>query len=77
MPGGRAAFHVRTADGPFRALAPNMPDVEFITYRDDLTGTVKCGALQPGMGVYLTWRGSDDTKEPRVAVAVEFLPKTP
>jgi hypothetical protein len=49
--------------------------VEFITYRDDLTGGVKCGAMPPLMRVYITWRAGGQPAGDRKVVAVEFLPK--
>ena len=69
-----AVFHVQTADGPAQARTAKMEHVEFITYRDDVSSTIKCGALKEPMPVYLTWRPSTDGKG-RIAVAVEFRPK--
>ena len=72
---GSAVFHVQTADGPAQAAAPRMADVDFITYRDDLTGKIGCGPMKPPVSVYLTWRGDSAKPAIKVAVAVEFLPK--
>jgi hypothetical protein len=73
---GRAVvFHVTTSDGPMVARAPTMAQVEFITYREDLSGKIGCGTLKQPIQVYLTWRPSPDGKTERLAVAVEFLPK--
>jgi hypothetical protein len=72
---GSAVFHVRASDGPARAVAPRMADVEFLTYRDDLTGNIGCGPLKTPMSVYLTWRADSAKPAVKVAVAVEFLPK--
>ena len=66
-------FHLRTGTGPARAAAPKMTAVEFITYREDLTGSVACGPLKSPAPVYLTWRAGTNAEE-KVAVAVEFLP---
>jgi hypothetical protein len=48
-----------------------MGDVEFLSYRDDLTGGVSCGPREP-LPVYVTVR--EATPKP-VVVAVEFLRK--
>ncbi len=73
---GRAVvFHVTTRDGPMAARAPTMAQVEFITYRDDVSGNISCGTLKEPMPVYVTWRPGTDGKTQRVAIAVEFLPK--
>ena len=72
--GQSVVFHMMAADGPQRFSAPSARAVEFITYRDDLTGTVGCGALKEPMRVYLTWKTGSGEGE-RLAVAVEFLPK--
>jgi tetratricopeptide (TPR) repeat protein len=70
---GSVVFQVRTAEGAVRLTAARFGDVEFITYRDDVTGTIKCGPLGTAVPVYASWRiGASDTK---VAVAIEFLPK--
>jgi len=73
---GRAVvFHVTTRDGPMVARAPAMAQVEFITYRDDVSGNISCGTLKQPMPVYVTWRPGTDGKTERLAIAVEFLPK--
>ena len=47
---GRAVvFHVTTSDGPMVARAPTMAQVEFITYREDLSGKIGCGTLKQPM----------------------------
>ena len=68
-------FTVATADGPALARAASMERVEFISYRDDLPGSVSCGAQKDPLPVYLTWRPAPDGKGDRIAVAIEFLPK--
>ena len=71
---GTATFGLREvgSPGPLRA---RLSDVEFITYRDDLTGGVKCGSMPPQMRVYITWRAGGQPAGDRKVVAVEFLPK--
>jgi hypothetical protein len=74
-PGGSAVFHLRTAGGPISAAAARMAEVEFITYRDDLSGSVRCGALDAALPVYLTWRPGSGAADGKMAIAIEFLPK--
>jgi hypothetical protein len=73
--GGSAVFHVRTADGSVRLTAPRMSDVDFITYRDDVTGAIACGPLGTPLRVYVSWRLAGGTSDARIAVAIEFPPK--
>lgn len=68
------AFHLQTPQGQARLTATALDQVEFITYRSDLTGSVVCGALKQALPVYVTYAISGDRKTSRV-VAVEFLPK--
>lgn len=68
-----ALLHVLSADGPVQVQA-QMEKVDFITYRDDLTGSVTCGPLKEPMRVFVAWRAGDGAGE-RIAVAVEFLPR--
>ena len=72
---GSAVFHVRTPDGLVRASASRMAEVDFISYRDDLSGTIGCGPVKEPMRVYLTWRTETAKPEVKLAVALEFLPK--
>lgn len=72
---GAATLHVRTAEGAAQATAPRMDKVDFITYRDDLTGSVQCGPITPAPRVYLTWQRAVENGPGKVVVAVEFLPK--
>ena len=70
---GAPVFHVRSADGQIRASAARLEAVDFVSYRDDIAGSVGCGPLKPPLSVYLTWRaGKADEK---IAVAIEVLPK--
>jgi hypothetical protein len=73
--GGTAVFFLRTADGPARAAAESMAAVDFISYRDDLSGSISCGPMKSPLSVYLTWRAGTGKPDPKVAVAIEFLPK--
>jgi tetratricopeptide (TPR) repeat protein len=74
-PQGAATFNVRAPGGMVLLRAPRMNDVEFITYRDDLSGRFGCGALKTPLPVYVTWRPDAKTPAVRIAIAVEFLPK--
>jgi hypothetical protein len=67
-----ATFYVRGEAGVQTLTAPKMSDVEFITYRDDLTGNVACGPIKPPLLVIVTWRTDPAGKK---VVAIEFLPK--
>ena len=68
------AFYVKTLQGEARLTATALDKVDFITYRDDLTGAVGCGALKQALPVYVTRAFSADRKSSWV-VAVEFHPK--
>jgi tetratricopeptide (TPR) repeat protein len=72
--GGNAVFVIWTPQGEARLNSGLLDRVEFITYRDDLTGPVTCGPLKEPMPVIVTQSVGPDGKTPRV-VAVEFLPK--
>jgi hypothetical protein len=69
--GGQATFHLQDADAP-GPLVGRLGDIDFIAYRDDLDGGVKCGVLPRPMRVFVTWRAQPDS--PKIVVAVEFLP---
>jgi hypothetical protein len=71
---GKATFGLREP-GSRSPLTGQLNEVEFITYRDDLTGGVKCGALPQPMRVYVTWRAGEQPAADRTVVAVEFLPE--
>ena len=69
------ALVLKVPEGTARFGAPALDQIEFITYRDDLTGSIGCGPLLGGpMKVYVTHATDADRKTSRV-VAVEFLPK--
>lgn len=73
-------LHVRSGDRTLRFHARALDAIQFLTYRDDLKGSVACGPRTPPDRVYVTSlaaaatalaaRGPDGQ-----AVAVEFLPK--
>ena len=69
-----AAFHVQNETGTQRFTSSDLSSVEFITYRDDLSGSVGCGNLKEPMRVYVTWRPGAAPGD-RLVVALEFLPK--
>jgi tetratricopeptide (TPR) repeat protein len=69
------AFVLKVPEGTARFDAAALDQIEFITYRDDLRGSIGCGPLLGGRKkVYLTRAIGADRKTSRV-VAVEFLPK--
>lgn len=67
-------FHFKAGDEAVTATASKFDDVEFITYRDDLSGSISCGPWKEPMRVYLTWRPGP-AEGSRLAIAIEFLPK--
>ena len=68
-------FHLKAGGVAVTVTSPKMDDVDHITYRGDLSGTVECGALKQPMAVYLTWRPATDKPSAKIAVAIEYLPK--
>ncbi|HYN07801.1 MAG TPA: hypothetical protein VES67_10455 [Vicinamibacterales bacterium] len=70
-----AVFHLKTAAGTTTVTAPKLDDVDFITYRSDVTGQIECGPSKQPMPVYVTWRPATDGSGARIVVAVEFLPR--
>lgn len=74
-PGGSLLFHVAGSDGEVPLAAATFAGVAFISYRDDLTGSVSCGPFKEPMHVFVTWRDGDSGRPERIVVAVEFLPK--
>jgi len=68
------AFHLQTPQGQVGLSVTALDQVDFITYRDDLTGAIGCGELKQPLPVYVTRAVSADRKSSKV-VAVEFLPK--
>jgi hypothetical protein len=76
-PAGRPVFHLKTPAGAMTFTATQLPAVDLISYRADVTGTVSCGPFKEPLAVYLTWRPASDGSGARVAVAIEILPKDP
>jgi hypothetical protein len=75
-PGGAPVrFIVREASGLTPIEVARMADVDFISYRDDLTGGVSCGPFKEPMRVYVTVREQPPPGSQKTLVAVEFLPK--
>jgi Flp pilus assembly protein TadD len=72
---------LRDASGSRRFAASAFDKIQFITYRDDVKGSIACGPQAPGLQVYLTFRqpaAGEAQLTPGlegVVVAVEFLPK--
>jgi hypothetical protein len=71
---GAIVFHMDGESPASRLSAPSFADVDFITYRSDLTGSVSCGPMKEPMRVYVTMRPAAAGGE-RVVVAVEVLPQ--
>ena len=67
-------FHVRAGSSATALKAVAFDAVDFITYRDDLSGNIGCGALKTPMWVYVTL-GPGGEPGGKVVVAIEFLPK--
>ncbi len=67
--------------GTHRFAVPSFDKVQFITYRDDLKGSISCGPQAAGLQIYLTHRLPAAGEAPLaaglegIAVAVEMLPK--
>jgi tetratricopeptide (TPR) repeat protein len=60
-----------------RVVAPAFDHIEFVTYRDDLEGEVRCAPRTAPEPVYVTWPGpppgADSISVPKVTV--EFTPR--
>lgn len=72
---GAIVVHVRTAERVARFHASKLEEIEFITYRTDLTGAVSCGKRPSPERVIVTWRAAQDTRAKSSdgqVVAVEF-----
>jgi hypothetical protein len=70
-----ARFMVRDASGLTALAVARVADVDFISYRGDLTGGVSCGPFKEPIRVYVTWREGAPPGRQKTVVAVEFLPK--
>jgi tetratricopeptide (TPR) repeat protein len=72
-------FHIRVDSRTEEYRAARFQDVEFVSYRDDLLGEMKCGAREPEDLVYVTWKdgapAAAGAPASKTIVAVEFLPK--
>jgi uncharacterized protein DUF1570 len=73
--GAPARFMVREASGLTPLEVARMADVDFVSYRADLTGGVQCGPFKEPMRVYVTVREGPAPGRRKTVVAVEFLPK--
>jgi len=74
-PDAPARFMVRNGSGLTALPVARMADVDFISYRGDLTGGVSCGPSREPMRVYVTVREGPAPARQKTVVAVEFLPK--
>ncbi|MGE5834497.1 MAG: hypothetical protein ACM4AI_08480, partial [Acidobacteriota bacterium] len=74
---GRPVFNLKTATGVVTFVASELAAVDLIAYRDDLKGSVGCGPFKQAMPVYVTWRPAGGGSSARIAIAIEFLPKSP
>jgi hypothetical protein len=63
-----ASASVRVGGDVVRFTAKSLDAVEFLTYRSEVDGTIRCGPRLPPDPVYVTW------KDDHVLVAIEFLP---
>ena len=72
-PAGRVVLRLLTNDGPLALEAPRFDAIEFISYRDDLRGDVRCGPRKPPEPVQATWKVVAGSPQKR-AVAIEFMP---
>jgi tetratricopeptide (TPR) repeat protein len=76
-----ASLLLKTVERTMRLHVEGLDKVDFIAYRNDLTGSVGCGPREAPLRVYVTWRPWPPAKarsDPAVAgtvVAVEFLPR--
>jgi hypothetical protein len=73
-PKGTAIFHVRTPQGITR-VGGRLSEVDFVTYRDDISTKIGCGPLKSPPTISLTWRPDASNANEKIAVAIEFLPK--
>jgi hypothetical protein len=76
-PAGRPVFHLKTPTLALTFTATQLPAVDLISYRSDVTGSVTCGPFKEPLAVYVTWRPASDGSGARVAIAIEILPKAP
>jgi tetratricopeptide (TPR) repeat protein len=71
-------FQFIADDRPLHLAASKFDEVEFITYRPEPPGFVKCGAVQPSSRVLATYRPAESPGSPvgivGLLVAIEILP---
>ncbi len=65
-------LHVKAGAVTERFDATTLDGIEFISYREDLDGAIRCGIRTPPEPVYVTWKKGGATRQ---VVAVEFLLK--
>jgi hypothetical protein len=70
--GESVVMTLHTSEGQSTFSAAGLDKVDFITYRNDLTGAITCGPLKDPARVYLTWKMSAGRQ---AVVAIEFLPR--
>jgi tetratricopeptide (TPR) repeat protein len=70
--GKRVTVSVRVGDRIARYQATSFDAIQFLTYRDDLRGSIGCGPRTPADPVYVTFVPGDLEG---TVVALEFLPK--
>ena len=64
---------MRGQDAALRLEAPSFDDVEFISYRPDLSGRIECGPQRDPV-VIVTYRIATGADAAHV-VAIEFVPE--
>jgi tetratricopeptide (TPR) repeat protein len=73
-PRGRVRLVIMDGDRAMRVHAGSFEGVEFITYRNDLTGEISCGARKTQDPVLVTYRPAPADGSAGEVVAVEFVP---
>jgi hypothetical protein len=68
-------LHVRVGDAVNLFAAPRFEAIDFISYRDEIQGALKCEPRTPADPIYITWRPPVAPVKEGIAIAVEFLPK--
>lgn len=64
-------------DGRVRRFStPRLSDVSLVSFRDDMTGAVGCGALARPIRAVVTYRPDPQGDVEGAAIAVEFVPDT-
>ena len=67
-------FHIRMGERAVALKAAAFDKIDFITYRDDLSGSVNCGSLKSPLWVYVTLDAASPAGD-KTVVAIEFLAK--